>query len=365
MALDPQKEVILKDYPIGLWLGGGISIAMSLMLVLFVGGQDEEMRWPLLISMVIGLPLALLGAVLTVSLDSGRGVLHLHYRSLLHHSTKEYPVSDVAAVLIGSSRSSKGGRTYRVELVLKSGERVPLRSYYSSGRDGKESQAARLRAALGLAGGAALTQAMPGRAAQLAPAAVQQSGTTSGVSWTIETMAFGTVPIARWRSSDLQFPGHFLLLVQKPASPESAAWLSGRMGGLSTMLIQRVVAMYGFTPADMPGLDGAGQLEALDPRLDPHFESRTTDPAGARQLLNPWTVQPLAAWVQQHPMQQLQAMSQGSFGQLLVLFAPGALYVATFNAATSGQVEELVNLGVELVRAQGSSPAPTTAGQAW
>jgi hypothetical protein len=57
----------------------------------------------------------------------------------------EYPLSTISGVHVGVSRDSDGADTYRVELSLQTGERVPLTSFYSSGRRGKVRAAQAIR----------------------------------------------------------------------------------------------------------------------------------------------------------------------------------------------------------------------------
>ena len=47
-------------------------------------------------------------------------------------------IPNIKQAIITSSRSSKGGTTYRVELESYSGQRTPITTYYSSGYNSKE-----------------------------------------------------------------------------------------------------------------------------------------------------------------------------------------------------------------------------------
>jgi hypothetical protein len=74
----------------------------------------------------------------------------------------------------------------------------------------------------------------------------------------------------------------------------------------------------------------------------------TSDPAGARQILNPWVERPLADWAQKYPLKQ------GNTNQLAVIFSPQGVYLATMGLVNPEFLQELTALGVELVKAQGS-----------
>jgi hypothetical protein len=80
----------------------------------------------------------------------------------------------------------------------------------------------------------------------------------------------------------------------------------------------------------------------------------TNSPASARQLLNSKTVMQLADWAGRYPLKQFQKGSPK--GQLMTLFGPKGVYLATLNLTQPSQAYELVTLGVELVKGQSSSP---------
>jgi hypothetical protein len=88
-----------------------------------------------------------LASILTVTVDQGRETLHLRYRSLLHVSNKTYSFSQIR--LVNVADDAEGERMYRVELILRSREVVPLRNGYSVGKANKERRAQRLRSAIG------------------------------------------------------------------------------------------------------------------------------------------------------------------------------------------------------------------------
>jgi hypothetical protein len=121
------------------------------------------------------------------------------------------------------------------------------------------------------------------------------------------------------------------------------------------MLYQQSIGMYGFRGEDTPGLNTAEVLPSLDPHLDSHFSAFASDPGTARQILNPWIAAPLADWATRYPLKQLQ--KPGLFGQLVVLFSPRGVYVASLGTMIPEALEELTNLGVELVKTQGGSPS--------
>lgn len=63
----------------------------------------------------------------------------IHRKSMIPpFKTLNISIPDVKQAVIGSTRGSKGGTTYRVELESYNGHRVPLTEYYSSGYSSKE-----------------------------------------------------------------------------------------------------------------------------------------------------------------------------------------------------------------------------------
>jgi hypothetical protein len=56
-----------------------------------------------------------------------------------------------------------------------------------------------------------------------------------------------------------------------------------------------------------------------------------------------------------YPLKQIQ--KPGLFGQLVVLFSPRGTYIASLGTMIPEAVEELTNLGIELIKTQGSSPS--------
>ena len=144
MTVSSNEQVVLRDYPLTVWLMG--------LLFLFVGvapfGWDTQLRVMMSLG---GLLLIAFPSILIVTVDCTRGMLNLRYRSLIRGSAKAYPLSEVCFVNVAEDR--EGERMYRLELILWSGQVVPLRSFYSVGKGHFERRARRLRSALRVGGG--------------------------------------------------------------------------------------------------------------------------------------------------------------------------------------------------------------------
>ncbi|WP_448514209.1 hypothetical protein [Parathermosynechococcus lividus] len=102
--------------------------------------QDERwIGWLILaITLPIGGGLVLLPAVVDVEMDRTSGTWTLRRRNLWGHQTQEYRLRDITDVFLEVSHSSDSDSTYRIVFQLKSGETIPLRHYYSSGRRDKQ-----------------------------------------------------------------------------------------------------------------------------------------------------------------------------------------------------------------------------------
>ena len=91
---------------------------------------------------LIGLYLLMVGIFpinLKVTPLDNRTEIQIHKKSAIPpFKDIDIVIPNVKQAVIGSSRSSKGGTTYRVELESYDGKRIPITSYYSSGYSSKE-----------------------------------------------------------------------------------------------------------------------------------------------------------------------------------------------------------------------------------
>jgi hypothetical protein len=140
MERSSDEQVVFKDYPLWLWLPGVMTLVVAVVIADHV--------WELLPLSLMGVVLIGFASILTVTRDHSQGTLNLHYRSLFRVSTREYPMDEICFVRL--AEDSDRDRTYRIELILQSGQVIPLRSFYSVGKARKERRAERLRAALGV-----------------------------------------------------------------------------------------------------------------------------------------------------------------------------------------------------------------------
>lgn len=343
-----SKRLIFNDQPIALWLFGGLWSAFSVWILI------QDFQIPSLLFLLIGVGILLLSKELRVTLDQGAGELQMEYRGLFGRSVRTIPLAEIADVMIERSRSSRGGTTYRVTLLLHSGERRPLRSYYSSGYAAKEKMANQIRAAIGLGDlpeppnllqslsalfrGSTTAGTAP---APLIPAiarnaiAASKEGETRGVRWTVEILDNNSI---RWFSNDLTARSGFVLLLQ--TKPGMQLGKAGPMNTLARIAWQQVLRMYGLGEEELAGLEGASTVQGVDERLTRHYQTLTSSPFEARQTLNAWVNQTLIQWGERHPG-----------GDVLMLLSGRGLFLCQRGGESA--IAELSELGVDLVRSLG------------
>jgi len=139
-AMTSNEQLVLRDYPLGVWLFGLVFLAAGM-------GIPMETSGHVLMSLA-GLIVVGFVSVLSISLDRGRGVLNLHYRSLFRVARRAYRLEEICSVDIAEDIEGEG--MYRIELTLRSGQVIPLRSWYKGFKRSNQRQAQRLRSALGL-----------------------------------------------------------------------------------------------------------------------------------------------------------------------------------------------------------------------
>lgn len=354
-----NDKLVIRDIPVMLWIVGVLAAVYAAYAYVQAPGQ----LIPPAIGAAVCLAILLFSSVLTVSADRRMGTLTLRHTSLLRRKVREIAIADIAALELEVSHSSSRGRsstTYRIAVYTKGGEVIPFRSYYSSGRMTHESKARRLREFLGISGqdmslagmfqmGSAMAAEEFRKEQESITGSQDEEHVTDGVRWKLQTRATGGAPISIWQSPDFQWPGQFLYLAQKVPGQSSTGGLMAMMG---KMLLKTSLGIYGFTGEMTPGVATASQLAPLDPQIEPYFFAFTSDPTGARQILNPWVHMPLAAWAQKNPMKQV---STGTGNQLAVLYGPQGVSIAMLGLTNPEFLEEITRLGVELVKAQGGA----------
>jgi hypothetical protein len=139
--MSSTEKIVLREYPIWIWFIGALVLAVAAMTALSGDGV-----WGLIVTSLIGFLFIAFASILIVTVDYDQANLNLHYRSLLRLSTRVFPLSEVCLVEV--VEDNEGERMYRIELILQSGEVVPLRFFYSVGKRRKKRRAERILTAI-------------------------------------------------------------------------------------------------------------------------------------------------------------------------------------------------------------------------
>ncbi len=359
-----QDKLTFRDYPVAPWLIGIVLLGFTIFLL------TKSAFITAAITGVLGLLALFLPAALTVNADRATRTLTLRYGLIIPRSVKQIPFDEIDTIRVDSSTHrdhdhlNRQSTTYRLELVKKDGTTLPFRAYYSGDFLFKQHRAEKLRAFIGLAetvdetpigilrAAPKMVQPMIEKQQEALTGDNQQVRETNGVHWQLQSVAMGAAPVTRWFSPDYKMDDGFLYVAQKIAGQQSGG--GGFLASIGKTLFRTSIGLYGFAPEDTPGLDNADTVSPLNDGLEPNFTAFTGNPIAARQILNPWVAMPLRNWAERYPLRQLQ---QGRFGQLIVLFSPNGVYLATLNLLQPDQVDELAALGAELVKAQGGGSA--------
>ena len=354
---DSSSSVILKEYPVWVWVFGAFLIGMAVML--YVASQAMV---PALVLFLMGIAIVVfLASIETVSVDRFRRVLTISHRSLLRNQSQDFPFQDIADFEVEASRQRTSGRhrtvNYRLVLVRTNGEKVPVQAAYTSNYNDKAQKAKLICGSLNLPGWQdkstnIVQAALQAQRAMTAQPQQTQSGNTAGVSWSLEVHSLRQPQVTRWVSTDFTCPGKFLLVAQKPKGSPARVGTNSLMGNLAQLVYQQILGMYGFLPGDTPGLESATALSPLDAGFDQSFATLTSDPVAGRELLNPWSLRPLLTWAERHPLRTVSTGAQA--GQLAVLYSPRGLQVAVLGGLDPKSTEEIIEVGAALVKAQGA-----------
>lgn len=359
-----EYDVKFREFPIFNWLIGLASAGYGIFLLVTTLPAGLPTA---LLFIGFGLFMLLVNYGLTITASKQDQVLRLDYRSLLLHSVKEIPLSEIANIRIDSrsqrtKSSGSSGRsvTYCTILEKKNGEKVPFRSFYSGGFFRKQKIVDGLRTFLDLPetldeSPVGILRAMPeigkeiaARQQQALAGSSAKEQVTSGVHWQFQPIGMGVNPATRWFSPDFKTQGGFLYLAQKVTGQNSTG---GFMASLGNMLFKQALSMYGFRADDIPNLDQADAVSSLPGRIEPYFSAFGNLGSETMQILNPWAQTKLADWGERHPLKQLQ--SSASMSQLSILFSPKGVYLVTMGTLSQEQMDEITNIGIELVKAQG------------
>jgi hypothetical protein len=354
---DSNQFLVIKDNPVFAWIMGGTTVLAA--VYIFIQSNGVAVITALLLLGFAFLVLFLFGKTTIMKADRYQRMLFITHQSLLGKKEQTYSFGEVSKFEVEPSRyrisHNDGSTTYRMVMHLKNGETIPLETAYSNGYNRKAARIRQLSEFMGLANAQDIPQnqiqAAIASAVQIsARPELDQKGSTAGVDWTMEVHNISGKLVTRWISTQFTWPGKFLLLSQKPKSKPQPA-KGGFLGNLILMVFQQVIGMYGIKPSDTPNFEQAENLVPADETMAMNFSAFSNDPNAASALFNPTMAQPLNRWTQNHPLKNANSISD----QLLVLYSPTSLMVCAFGQLNPQQSEELISIGVDLIKALSSS----------
>ena len=138
--------LVIRHTPWLEWLVGLLFIAGGAWA--FAGGERVFGGGFIVAAVVL---IVFVAATVTSTFDTGTRRFTRSVKGLVRRSEATHAFDDITAVRVQSvSSGSSPSQSYRVALVLRSGETVPISSGYSSGKPDKERMAAEIRRVVGL-----------------------------------------------------------------------------------------------------------------------------------------------------------------------------------------------------------------------
>ena len=281
--------------------------------------------------------------ITTCQLDQDRRMVTVRRAGIFRKTQKEFSYDDIHTVSVQKASSTDGdGPTYRLVFVLKSGDSIPLTSYTSSGKSGKEKLATKIINYMNQAGGSPVMEALDGIVR------VEKEGVTDGVRWQIDfVMNNDQVPLTRWHTTDANFPGGFLLIVPA-AGAKSGAMPSGLFGTAVRYFYGQYLRVLDLGEQDLPGFDKAEVLPGDQFGLEKYFSILTSNSVMAKNWLDAGRARQLAAWCQANP---LKAGNAASNPHIIVTVRDLRLvYRGQFNQEY--QINEIARLGAALTKTE-------------
>ncbi len=331
----------MRNFPWALWVVCGLFIVIGLLAGF--SGQPGG----LLFASGGLLVVALLTNVTSLTAERGRGTVTLTSWTLMRGTQRrDIPSRDITQVSIAQS-SGADDRTFRMALVLASGEQVPLTNYYSGGRRDKQAAAQRLSNFLA-----------PDRAAPLpvvdgATTCHEQTGHTAGVDWRLETWNDADRAVCtRWVTAAGAYANGLLIVAQMDSGLGRLDWGAGPLARVSRFGFKSSLLEYHFKAADVEAIDTVNPVDGLDPGLHGRYLVFATFADSARQWLGSARAGILADWAAAHPAPVVQSADSGVLGGMMLLAGPSGLWLVFRGATTDAAcIAAVAGLGAALAAA--------------
>jgi hypothetical protein len=236
--------------------------------------------------------------------------------------------------------SDSDSTTYNIVFVLNSGQVVPLTTYTSSGKGGKDKLARSIIAYMNQARATSVNEALDGEIR------VEQAGETNGIPWKIAFIAGNdSLPQTIWQTTQPQLANGFLL-VMPTMGAKTGSMPSGVFGAAVRMIYGQYLRMLEINESDLPGFDQAQILSGDQVGLEKRFNILTNDPYTAKTWLTGERVRQLTAWTQTNPLKASSAATDPH----LVISRQGLQITFRGRYNKSEQVAAITQLGANLAR---------------
>jgi hypothetical protein len=281
------------------------------------------------------------GEITTCQLDQDRRMVTIRRAGIFRRTQKEFSYEDVHTVSVQKASSTDAdGPTYRLVFVLKSGDSIPLTSYTSSGKSGKEKLANKITDYMNRVRSAPITEALNG------VVRVEKEGITDGVRWQIDfVMNNDQVPLTRWHTTDANFLGGFLLIVPA-AGAKTGAMPGGLFGTAVRFFYGQYLRVLDLGEQDLPGFDKAEVLPGNQFGLERYFSILTSNSVVAKNWLDAGRAHQLAAWCKTNPLKAGSAAANPHI--ILTVHGLWLVYRGRFNQEQ--QIAEIARLGAALTK---------------
>ncbi len=147
-----QNLLILQERPVLLWILAGVYILLGFFLIPYLTQNQDDKFWGILFCGIF-----IAGGFLTIyatpfatyRFDKTLRSFILKRKRLSGTKIVEHPLNEIKDVQVEESIDSDGS-TYRVSIVLVSGDRLPLTDYYDSFETNKQKTASCIKSFLNI-----------------------------------------------------------------------------------------------------------------------------------------------------------------------------------------------------------------------
>ena len=345
-----SSELVIKDKPI---------LLMVITVVTLGVGVYFYLRYPaywmvLAITVVTTMVLFSVIPIVEIRADRDSRTLTITRRFPFRVTHQRLAFDDIQAIHLSSSVGyESSNKIYRIEVMLKNGDVIPIRKVYSSGKTRKEAMAKQISDFTGIeCFDPATMSPNPNQEAMLREYQHDQESitgpqgeeqTTDGVRWVFQTLTIGNAPLSHWHSPDVKLDKAFLFMIQKP--PQQNKFLEIKwVKSIGDELVRKSMKVYGFKEDDTPDLSTATLID-LPAELSQHYMGFSDEPDRVRRLVTPWVARPLLDWAVKYPISV-----ENIENHLTIHLGPRGLSLRTPGLVNPEYLDDLIAMGVELVK---------------